>query len=113
MTQATNRQSATGIRRSGACLSVALIALGVSGCVSSGPSPDQMSRTTLETAPADLQLLCASEAARSAGIESAKVLPTSSRRLDSKNFQVELNAGGNPFRCVIDNDGNISSVQPA
>lgn len=112
VTPAINRQSRAKARHGSACLFLIFLAAGLSGCVSS-PSPDQMSRTTLETAPADLQLLCANEAARSAGIDSAKVLPTSSRKLDAKNFQVELNAGGTPTRCVIDTDGNISSVQPA
>ncbi|MDQ6436604.1 hypothetical protein RB623_21345 [Mesorhizobium sp. LHD-90] len=84
----------------------------VSACTS-GPTPDQMARTTLETAPADLQLLCANEAARSAGVESSKVLPVSSRKLDAKNYQVELNAGGTPTRCIIDADGKIVSIGAA
>ena len=88
------------------------LAAAVSACTTS-PTPDQMARTTLETAPADLQLLCANEAARSTGVESSKVLPVSSRKLDAKNYQVELNAGGKPTTCVIDADGKIVSVQAA
>jgi hypothetical protein len=113
VTPATDRQSGTRVRRASAWLSSTLIAVGLSGCVSAGPSPDQMSRTTLDTAPADLQLLCANEAARSAGVDSTKVLPTSSRKLDQKNYKVELNVGGTPTSCTIDTDGNIRSVQPA
>jgi hypothetical protein len=111
VTSAINGKPGTSVRRMSGRLSATLIAAGLSGCVSS-PTPDQMSRTTLETAPADLQLLCANEAARSAGMDSAKVLPTSSRKIDSKNFQVELNAGGTPTSCTIDSDGKIVSIQP-
>jgi hypothetical protein len=40
-------------------------------------------------------------------------LPTSSRRLDSKSFQVELNVAGKPTSCIVDTDGKVASVQPA
>lgn len=108
-----NRRSGACVRHAAAWLYSATLAIVLSGCVSSGPTPDQMSRTTLDTAPADLQLLCANEAARAAGVDSTKALPTSSRKLDPRSFQVELNVGGAPTRCVIDTDGNIRSVQPA
>jgi len=111
-TAAIHGQSRAEARRIPAWLCPALLAAVLSGCVSD-PSPDQMSRTTLDTAPADLQLLCASEAARSAGIDGTKVLPTSSRRLDARSFQVELNVGGAPTRCTIDSDGRIASIRPA
>jgi hypothetical protein len=111
ITPAINRRPGTSDRRTSVWLYSTILVIGLSGCVSD-PSPDQMSRTTLETAPADLQLLCANEAARSAGIDSTKVLPTSSRKLDPNNFQVELNVDGAATRCVIDTDGNIRSVQP-
>lgn len=111
-TPAIDRQSRTKIRQASAWSCSVLVAVGLSGCVSD-PTPDQMSRTTLETAPADLQLLCANKAASSTGTDSTKVLPISSRRLDQTSFQVELNAGGKPVRCVIDADGNIRSLQPA
>jgi hypothetical protein len=112
VTPAINSQSGIGVRRTAAWLYSTILAIGLSGCVSD-PSPDQMSRTKLDTAPADLQLLCADEAARSAGIDSTRVLPTSSRKLDSKSFQVELNVGGTRTNCTIDTDGKITSIQPA
>lgn len=90
----------------------AFFAMAAAGCVSS-PTPEQMSRTTLETAPADLQLLCANEAAKSRGIDGSKVLPTTSRKLDAKSYQVQLNAAGTAMNCVVDADGNVTSVQPA
>jgi hypothetical protein len=35
----------------------------------------------------------------------------SSRKLDAKNYQVELNAAGKPTTCLIDADGKIVSIQ--
>lgn len=88
------------------------IATALAAC-QSAPTPDQMSRTTVETAPADLQLLCAGAAAKASGVDSGKALPTSSRKLDSKSFQVELNVAGKPTSCIVDTDGKVASVQPA
>lgn len=86
------------------------VATALGSCVNA-PTPDQMSRTTLETAPADLQLLCANAVAKADGVASAKVLPVSSRKLDVKNYQVELDAGGKKTSCIIDQEGNVTSVQ--
>jgi hypothetical protein len=108
----TSAMRAVGFRPLPGLLFATILAVAASACTTS-PTPDQMARTTLETAPADLQLLCANEAARSAGVESSKVLPVSSRKLDAKNYQVELNAGGKPTSCVIDAEGKIVNVQPA
>lgn len=83
----------------------------LTACVSS-PPPDQMSRSTVETAPADLQLLCASAVGKQNGMDSSKVLPVGSRKLDSKNYQVDLNAGGKQTSCIIDQDGKVTSIQP-
>ncbi|WP_157019038.1 hypothetical protein [Mesorhizobium xinjiangense] len=82
------------------------------GCVSD-PEPDQMARTNLKTAPADLQLLCANAAATSTGVEDTKVLPLRSRQLDSGTYQVDLDAGGTMMSCIIDGEGNVQSVQPS
>ncbi|WP_274628073.1 hypothetical protein [Arvimicrobium flavum] len=97
----------------GLAVTAILLATGLAACSSTSPTQDQMSRTTLETAPADLQLICAGQAAKTSGVESAKVLPTSSRKLDARNYQVDLNAGGTAMRCVVDADGKIVSVQAA
>lgn len=93
-------------------ISLLAVAMALAACTTS-PTPDQMSRTTTETAPADLQLLCATEVARSTGVESSKVLPTSSRKLDAKNYQVDVNAGGKATACLIDVEGRIVAIQPA
>ncbi len=86
-----------------------LTPLMVAGCVSS-PEPEELARTTLQTAPADLQLLCANAVAKQSGVASDKVLPVSSRQVDTKSFQVELDAAGKKHSCVVDNEGNVSSL---
>ncbi len=88
------------------------IAAALAGCVSD-PEPTQMARTNLNTAPADLQLLCATATATSTGVEATKVLPLRSRQLDSTTYQVDLDAGGGMMSCIVDADGNVKSVQPA
>ena len=98
-------------RRAGWQVAAAASALlAVAGCVSS-PEPQEMARTTLQTAPADLQLLCANAVATQSGTPSDKVLPVSSRQLDAKSYQVELDAAGKKHNCVVDSDGNVTSVQ--
>ena len=69
-----------------------------------------MARTTLQTAPADLQLLCANAVATQTGAASDKVLPVSSRQLDATSFQVDLDASGKRHSCVVDSEGNVKSV---
>lgn len=97
------------------CRVTALGALGLSalllaaGCTST-PEPKEMARTTLQTAPADLQLLCANAVATRTGTASDRVLPVNSRQIDSRSFQVELDAAGTRHNCVIDNDGNVTSL---
>lgn len=86
------------------------IALSVTACQSSGPTPDQMSRSTADTAPADLQLLCATSVAQSTGVDSAKVLPTGSRKLDAQSYQVELSVEGRPMSCTVSSEGQVLST---
>ncbi|WP_244897082.1 hypothetical protein [Mesorhizobium amorphae] len=89
------------------------MALTLSACVSTPPpAPEQMSRTQVETAPADIQLLCANAVAKASGVDSAKILPVSSSKIDSKTYQVELDAGGKKTSCLVDTDGNVKSVEP-
>lgn len=97
--------------------SILVVALGslvaLSACVSTPPpAPEQMSRTQVETAPADLQLLCANAVAKASGVDSAKILPVSSSKIDSKTYQVELDAGGKKTSCLVDTDGAVKSVEP-
>ena len=88
------------------------VACGMLAACQSAPPPTEMARTTLQTAPADLQLLCANAAAGPAKLDSSKIHPMGSRALDAESFNVELNANGNRFNCVIDNKGVVRSIQP-
>jgi hypothetical protein len=83
----------------------------LAGCTSTTPAPEQMSRTAVQTAPADLQLLCANAAAGPLGTTSEKILPLSSKPINDKTFEVELGAGGKKASCTVDTEGNVSSVR--
>jgi hypothetical protein len=88
-----------------------LVALLASGCVSGGgPAPNTI-RNVSQTAPADLQLTCATAAATSFGVDSSSILPVSSSQLDTQKYQVELNVKGSKANCVVDTAGNVLSVQ--
>jgi hypothetical protein len=89
-----------------------LAALVLSACQSTTPTQDQMSRTTLETAPADLQLMCANAAAAQSGTDSTKILPVGSRKIDASNYIVDLNANGRPMSCTVDATGTNVSISP-
>jgi hypothetical protein len=104
----TSSSAGRGTGRTAACLTVLLL----SGCMSSGPAPNSI-RTTAQTAPADLQLACASAAATALGVDSSAVLPVSSSQIDAQSYQVELNAKGARATCVVDTTGNVRSVQKA
>ena len=102
------------VRRSTLAVALGFLAQTLSACVSAPPPPppEQMSRTQVETAPADLQLLCASAVAKASGVDSAKILPVSSSKIDSKTYQVELDAGGKKTSCLVDTEGNVKSIEP-
>ena len=94
-------------------IAVLLLAVALSGCTTSTPEPSQMARSAAETAPADLQLLCADAAAKATGAANGKVLPTTSRKVDATTYQVDLNVDGSTSICIIDDAGNIMSMQPS
>jgi hypothetical protein len=98
--------------RRAAGLALAVTASLASGCMSGGPAPGSV-RNTAQTAPADLQLACASAAATSLGVDSSGVLPVSSSQLDDQSYQVDLDASGTRATCVIDATGNVLSVKKA
>ncbi|MET3794243.1 hypothetical protein [Aquamicrobium terrae] len=109
MNNATDRQSGAGR----GLIAISLFLSSVLAACQSSPTPDQMTRTAVETAPADLQLICANAAAQSRGVDTATVLPTSSRKLDARTYQVQLNASGTTMNCVVDDQGMVSSVTAA
>lgn len=93
---------------------LALIAASLlAGCSSSGGGaallPTQPTvRSTSETAPADLQLLCASTASEQLGAEN--VLPVSSMRSGPNAYQVNLTFGSGQAVCFIGEDGIVQAV---
>jgi hypothetical protein len=89
-----------------------LAALLASGCMSGTTEPGSV-RNTAQTAPADLQLLCASSAASSFGVDGSGVLPVSSSQLDAQRYQVVLDVKGARANCVVDAEGNVISVEKA
>jgi hypothetical protein len=85
------------------------------GCAQSAvaPEPEQpMVRQSAQTAPADLQLLCASEAARTYGVPSGRVLPVSSSA-QGDVYTVVLNTGETQAVCTIDEEGTVLSLNRA
>jgi hypothetical protein len=89
---------------------MALATTQVVGCVSDQPQSNTV-RHTGQTAPADLQLTCASAAATPLGVDSSTILPVSSSQVDAQTYQVVLQAGGARANCVVDSSGNVISVQ--
>lgn len=93
----------------------AILAAGLAGCQSSGSSQPTTAtvRATIVTAPADLQLLCASEASTRFGADPGSVLPTSSAQIQDSQYQVELTLGSGAATCVVDDNGTIISLVQA
>lgn len=83
--------------------------LSAAGCTSGQPKQPTV-RASGQTAPADLQLLCASETATRLGVDGTKVLPVSSSPAGAGTYRVDLNADGNPAACVIDDTGTVVSI---
>ena len=97
-----------GARRMAVILSTTLI---VAGCSMTGnPQPKAGTvRSSGETAPADLQLICASEAASRFNI-SGGVLPVSSMPGPGGSYQVNLTMDGGQAVCFIGEDGIVLEV---
>ena len=89
------------------------VVLAVSGCSTTSKPDDQEVRTAVETAPADLQLLCAAKSADQFGVGRDKVLPVSSSRQTDTTYSVVLNLDGESATCVIDDKGQIVSINKA
>ena len=99
--------------RNGGLVLLLIAAAPLAGCVSSGgkSSPGPVVRSSGETAPADLQLTCASEAAiRLNGGNS--VLPISSVRDPDGLYRVGLQLSAGQAVCVIDQNAVVQSIDP-
>jgi len=86
----------------------------IGGCNTSGSNAggSQTVRTSAETAPTDLQLLCASKAAEELQIEGANVLPVSSARSGEAAYQVNLTYESGQATCIIDESGVVQTITP-
>lgn len=90
-----------------------LAAVLLAGCSSTGGGKSMLPtqptvRSTSDTAPTDLQLLCASTAGQQLGTEN--VLPVSSMRSGPNAYQVNLTYGGGQAICFIGDDGIVQSI---
>ncbi|MFW6077007.1 MAG: hypothetical protein ACOC71_04585 [Hyphomicrobiales bacterium] len=96
------------------CSAVAALAVVAQGCaMQSSPEPQQPTvRQSSQTAPADLQLMCANEAAQTYGVPSERVLPVSSS-VQGEVYTVVLNAGDAQAVCTIDEEGTVLSLERA
>jgi hypothetical protein len=89
---------------------VAAALLLVAACASTAP-PAATIRSSALTAPADLQLLCASEAATRLSVAASGVLPIASRPgAAGGTFEVDVKLPSGQALCVIDDKGTIVSV---
>lgn len=89
------------------------LALLAAGCAGNQTNQTQQSgvsvRQSVETAPADLQLLCASEVAKRLGVDQTGVLPVRSQP-EGNGFRVVLTASGSEVNCLVDRAGNVISI---
>ncbi|MBO6717701.1 MAG: hypothetical protein JJ913_07075 [Rhizobiaceae bacterium] len=95
--------------RKGAVAAVLLSVL-LAGCSMTAQPKAGSVRSSGETAPADLQLLCASEAATKFNV-SGGVLPVSSLPAPGGAFQVNLTMGNAQAVCIIGQDGTVQSLE--
>ncbi|MXN67185.1 hypothetical protein GR183_19930 [Stappia sp. GBMRC 2046] len=90
------------------------IPFALAGCSTSSSSPTSpVVRTSEATAPAALQLTCASEAATRFAVSSDKILPVSSRQGDDGGYLVDLSMDGQQATCAIGEDGVVTSLERA
>lgn len=82
----------------------------LAGCASTTP-PASTIRSSAATAPADLQLLCASEAATRLNVSSSGVLPIASRPgIAGGTYEVDVKLPDGQALCVIDDRGTVVSL---
>lgn len=92
-------------------VAVVLIPMGLAACASTAPSTTNTIRGSAQTAPADLQLLCASEAQTRFAAPANSVLPISSRLGPAAgSYTVDLKLPAGQASCVIDDNGVIASL---
>lgn len=98
------------IRQGRAAALLAVAGLAIAGCTSAAAPPTETMRSAAATAPADLQLTCASAAAESYGVPADRVLPTGSGLSPSGNYDIQLDVAGTRAVCTIDDNGNVLGI---
>ncbi len=110
--QGMELQMRNGRRLAG--MAALLIPLGLAACASTSPGTTSTIRGSAQTAPADLQLLCASEAQTRFGAPANSVLPISSRPGPAAgSYAVDLKLPNGQATCVINDSGAIASLEMA
>lgn len=93
-------------------LALLLLPVGLAACSSTGAPAVATIRGSAQTAPADLQLLCAGEAQTRFAAPPNTVLPIASRPgLAAGTYSVDLKLPAGQALCVIDGNGAISSLE--
>lgn len=105
MTRSPARGSRSGLAGMASLAGLALALAGCNTTQTQSGTGQHMVRSSVETAPADLQLLCAAEAATYYGTPSERVLPLSSGRSGAATYEVMLDVAGRRARCTIDESG--------
>lgn len=93
-------------------LALLLVPMGLTACASTSPATVSTIRGSAQTAPADLQLLCAGEAQNRFGAPANSVLPVGSRPGPAAGtYAVDLRLPTGQAMCVIDGNGAISALE--
>ncbi|MGB3337952.1 MAG: hypothetical protein WBA73_12305 [Devosia sp.] len=93
-------------------LALMLLSMGLAACSSTSPAAVPTIRGSAQTAPADLQLLCAGEAQTRFAAPPNSVLPVASRPgMATGTYSVDLKLPTGQALCVIDANGAISSLE--
>ena len=93
---------------------VILLAM-TAACASTGgppPPPPQTVRSGADTAPADLQLVCANAVAIELNTNLDKTLPISSVKAQGESYQVTVAADQRQANCFVTADGVVQSIVP-
>lgn len=88
-----------------------IVALSLGACTSSQKKEQENIRSSVRTAPADLQLTCSTETVTRLQITGEQLLPISSSEISPNIFRVDFNTQGGPAYCIIDQSGTVLSVE--
>lgn len=93
-------------------LTVPAIMVALSACTTTdnGVTVRQDVRTTGKTAPAELQIACASAAPSRLNLSSENILPTASTEVQTGVYRVELKGPDVNAECIVDSEGQIRSI---